>query len=40
MTRNSTDPVVVTGLGTTNPLGGDVATFWSACWPGAPAWSR
>jgi 3-oxoacyl-[acyl-carrier-protein] synthase II len=30
MTRNSTDPVVVTGLGTTNPLGGDVATFWSA----------
>jgi 3-oxoacyl-[acyl-carrier-protein] synthase II len=30
MTRNSTDPVVVTGMGTTNPLGGDVATFWSA----------
>ena len=23
------EPVVVTGLGTTNPLGGDVATFWA-----------
>jgi 3-oxoacyl-[acyl-carrier-protein] synthase II len=25
-----TDDVVVTGLGTTNPLGGDVATYWSS----------
>ena len=27
--RHSADPVVVTGLGATTPLGGDVATFWS-----------
>ncbi|UQX87317.1 beta-ketoacyl-[acyl-carrier-protein] synthase family protein [Jatrophihabitans telluris] len=32
MTENQTntnDPVVVTGLGVTTPLGGDVATFWA-----------
>ncbi|HJQ00952.1 MAG TPA: beta-ketoacyl-[acyl-carrier-protein] synthase family protein [Jatrophihabitans sp.] len=28
-TRNAGDPVVVTGLGATTPLGGDVASFWS-----------
>ena len=28
-TRNTGDPVVVTGLGATTPLGGDVASFWS-----------
>jgi 3-oxoacyl-[acyl-carrier-protein] synthase II len=29
-TLNTSDPVVVTGLGATTPLGGDVASFWSA----------
>lgn len=28
-TRNAGDPVVVTGLGATTPLGGDVASFWT-----------
>jgi 3-oxoacyl-[acyl-carrier-protein] synthase II len=28
-THNAGDPVVVTGLGATTPLGGDVASFWS-----------
>jgi len=28
-TRNAGDPVVVTGLGATTPLGGDVGSFWS-----------
>lgn len=28
--RNADDPVVVTGLGATTPLGGDVPTYWSA----------
>jgi len=28
-TYNAGDPVVVTGLGATTPLGGDVASFWS-----------
>jgi 3-oxoacyl-[acyl-carrier-protein] synthase II len=28
-TSRSTDPVVVTGLGATTPLGGDVASYWS-----------
>jgi len=27
---NTSDPVVVTGLGATTPLGGDVASYWSA----------
>src|SRR5436305_9624021 len=27
--RRSADPVVVTGLGATTPLGGDVPTYWS-----------
>ena len=26
---NANDPVVVTGLGATTPLGGDVPTFWT-----------
>ena len=28
--------VVVTGLGATTPLGGDVASTWAACWPAGP----
>ena len=30
LSANTSDPVVVTGLGATTPLGGDVASFWQA----------
>jgi 3-oxoacyl-[acyl-carrier-protein] synthase II len=36
MSPQSTD-VVVTGLGATTPLGGDVASTWEALLAGAPA---
>lgn len=34
------EPVVVTGLGTTNPLGGDVATFWAGLLAGTSGVAR